>query len=128
MNFRFPKTLLILIACLAFVSQVMASTMMSYHMMSNGCAGHAESQDMSMMDHSHHAMMAESVESEDTSANSCCASVCKCFTSGCSNFTVLMSGIHNSLTADELSLPIHSRSNLALSQPPSSLYRPPIFS
>ncbi len=115
--------------CLAFVGQAMASTMMSYHMMSMGCMkGQEQSQDMPMMDHSNHAMMAESSNGNEATFDNCCANTCSCFTSGCSSFTVFMSDTENALSVDALSFKILSHSNLAQKQQPTSLFRPPILS
>ena len=51
-SLNFPKTLMVLLVCLTFVGQAMASTIMSYHMMSMGVKGVQEQlQNMPMMDH-----------------------------------------------------------------------------
>ena len=66
MIFNFSKTLMVLILCLAFVGQAMASTVMSYHMISMKVMnGQEQSQDMSMMDHGKHSMMTDSSSSAE---------------------------------------------------------------
>lgn len=125
---------MVLLVCMAFVGQTMASTIMPYQMMSmTGMNGTEQSQDMKMMDHSNHNMVSDTSSSSDTYENSeestedCCTQTCNCFISGCSSVAVFMNGAGN-LPIVDLSSKILSNSNLALSQVPTSLYRPPILS
>lgn len=139
MIFKFPKTLMVLLLCLTFVGQAMASTVMSYHMMSMGnMNGQAQSQQSSNMDHSGHHMMNVSTAATsgsnssgiDSSANSskdCCEKNCNCFTGGCASIAVLSKNMANDPVMD-FSAKITSVSSLAQSQRLSSLYRPPILS
>ena len=61
MNSNLSKTLMVLLVCLTFVGQSVASTVMSYHMMSmKGNSGQEQMQNMSMMDHIDHSMMSHS--------------------------------------------------------------------
>jgi len=130
-TFNLSKTLMVLLVCLTFVGQAMASTMMSYHMMSmTGMNEQEQSQNMPMMDHSNHNMVSETSDtstSSDESAEDCCVKTCSCFTGGCSSVATFMKGISNSPIVD-LSSKILSYSRLAQSQQPTSLYRPPILS
>lgn len=126
MNLNLSKTLMVLLICLTFVGQAMASTIMSYHMMSMKVAnGQEQSHDMSMMDHSSHNMMSESSDDEDS--EDCCAKTCSCFTGGCSSLATLMKDTDNSLIINSSSK-ISSYLLLAQSQQLTSLYRPPILS
>ena len=149
MIFNFPKTLMVLLLCLTFVGQAMASTVMSYHMMSMGnMNGQAQTQQSSNMDHSGHHMMNVSTEATsgsnssaidssasnssdiDSSANSskdCCEKNCNCFTGGCASIAVLSKNMVNDPVMD-FSAKITSVSSLAQSQRLTSLYRPPILS
>ncbi|MFT6900492.1 MAG: hypothetical protein ACJAXS_000658 [Colwellia sp.] len=132
MTFKLSKTLIVVLACMAFVSQAMASTIMSYHMM-NMKVMNEQSQDMSMMVHSDHNMVAapdslEESETTDKSVKDCCDSTCKCFTGGCSMIIALMRNVTDNGLIVNFSFKIFSSSHLALSQQPSSLYRPPILS
>jgi hypothetical protein len=127
-NSNFSKTLMVLLVCLTFVGQAVASTVMSYHMMSmKGNSGQEQMQNMSMMDHSDHSMMSHSSDDSDEAEDDCCVKSCSCFTGGCSSIATLMKDTGDSLFID-LSSKIFSYSNLAQSQSSSSLYRPPILS
>ena len=125
----FSRTLMVLFLCLAFVGQVMASTIMPYHMMSmNGMSGQEQPHDMSKMDHSGHSMTSDSnFDTSEESSDDCCVKTCSCFTSGCSSVALLIKNLSNDSITD-LSPKISSTSSLALSQELSSLYRPPILS
>lgn len=126
-NLNLSKTLMVMLICLTFVGQAMASTIMSYHMMSmKVTSGQNQSHDMSMMDHSSHNMMSESSDGEESSED-CCAKTCSCFTGGCSSLATLMKDTDNSLIIG-LSSKISSYLSLAQSQQLTSLYRPPILS
>ena len=133
-TFKFSNTLMVLLVCMAFVGQTMASTIMPYQMISmTGMNGKAQSQNMKMMDHSNHNMVSETSGSSDTDENSeestedCCTQTCSCFIGGCSSVAVFIKGAGNAPIVG-LSSKILSYSNLALSQVPTSLYRPPILS
>jgi hypothetical protein len=126
-TFDFPKTLLVLLVFLTFVGQAMASTIMSYHMMSMaGMKGQEQSQDMPMTDHSNHKMMSES-DCDDSASEVCCVKTCSCFSGGCSSITTLMKYSGNSPIIDSSSK-IPSYLLLEQSQQSTSLYRPPILS
>ncbi|WP_269447175.1 CopL family metal-binding regulatory protein [Colwellia sp. PAMC 20917] len=128
MTFNFPKTLLVLLVCLAFVGQAMASTLMSYHMMSMKVMNDQEqSQDMSMMDHSKHKMANDSSSDSETSEDDCCVQACSCFTGSCSSLATLLKYAGSNPIID-LSSKIPSYLSLAQSQQSTSLYRPPILS
>ena len=107
MTLNCSKTLIVLLACLTFVGQAMASTMMSYQMLSMiSMSSHSQdmSQDMPMMDHSNHNMSGT-----------------------CSNVATFMNNFnHNLMIVNPTKILNYSR--VAISQQPSSLYRPPILS
>jgi len=119
---------MVLLICVAFVGQAMASTVMSYHMMKmEGMNAQEQSHDMSKMDHSNHKMMSEPSEADSSSSEDCCVKTCSCFAGGCSSLATLVKDLsHNPII--DLSSKISSYLPLALSQQPTSLYRPPIFS
>ena len=128
MTFNFSKTLMVLLICLTFVGQAVASTIMSYHMMSmKVMSGQEQTQSMSMIDHSDHSMMNHASDDSDESTEDCCVKPCSCFTGGCSSIATLMKDTNDNLFID-LSTKILSYSHLAQSQQPTSLYRPPILS
>ncbi len=127
------KTLIVLLACLTFVGQAMASTMMSYQMLSM-LSMSSHSQDMPMMDHSNHNMSGNSSdnsfgmdESAENNFEDCCSTICKCYMGGCSNVATFMNNFnHNLMIVNPTKILNYSR--VAISQQPSSLYRPPILS
>jgi len=119
-----PKTLMVLLLCLAFISQVMASTVMSYQMMNmKGMSMQEQPHERSKMDHRGHQMMNDS----DESTEECCSSTCNCSTSGCSSIAIFNKDISRSLAIGFASK-IMSVSRSPVSQPLTSLYRPPILS
>ena len=136
------KTSIVLCVCLAFVGQAMASTIMSYQMismMNMSSQSAEESQNMmTMMDHSNHNMSAKSsgvssaksssVDDSDESSNQdCCNSICQCYTGGCSNVATIMNSLAPNLFIDNPDK-ILNTSRVALRQQSNSLYRPPILS
>lgn len=129
MSFNFPKTLMVLLLCLTFVGQALASTVMSYHMMSmKGMSTQEQSHDMSKMDHSGHHMTSDSTSNtSEESTDDCCVQTCSCFTGGCSSIATLVKDSDSNPIID-LSSKIPSYLSLAQSQQPTSLYRPPILS
>tara|TARA_R110002050_G_scaffold80451_1_gene172058 strand:- start:1921 stop:2337 length:417 start_codon:yes stop_codon:yes gene_type:complete len=127
-SLNFPKTLMVLLVCLTFIGQAMASTIMSYHMMSMGIkVDQEQSHNMPMMDHSNHNMISDSSEGDDSSSEDCCVKTCSCFTGGCSSLATLMKDSDSNPIID-LSSKIPSYLPLVQSQQPTSLYRPPILS
>lgn len=123
----FTKILMVMLMSLTFLGQAMASTVMSYHMMSMKVMNEqGASHNMSEMDHSNHLMSVDS-DTEDGSDEDCCAKSCNCFTGSCSNFVSLSKYSDNDLIID-FSSKITSYAELAQSQLLSSLYRPPILS
>lgn len=133
-TFSFPKILMVLLLCLTFVGQAMATTVMSYHMISMGnMNGQSQSEQSVNMEHNgHHMMNVSTADSSDmnSSANSsknCCEKNCNCFTGGCVSIAVLSKNMANDPVMD-FSAKITSVSSLAQSQGLTSLYRPPILS
>ena len=120
---------MVLLVCLTFVGQALASTVMSYDMMCMpGMSGQEQLQDMPMMDHSSHNMLSETADNVETSAQDCCTKTCQCFTGGCSSVAVFMKTAGNVAVAELSSKQIPWYSRLAQSPQPTSLYRPPILS
>lgn len=132
MAFNFSKALIVLLICVAFIGQTMASTIMPYHMMSMmEMNGQEQSQNMPMLDHRSHNMAPEiSADSYSSkkSMEDCCSKTCNCFTGSCSNVAAFMKDTVGNEAITHLSSKILSYSSLALSQQPTSLYRPPILS
>lgn len=129
MTFNFPKTLMVLLLCLTFVGQTLASTVMSFHMMNmKGMSAQGQSYNMSKMDHSGHHMASDStVDESEKSSEDCCVKTCSCFTGGCSSVAALDEYVSNDPIID-FSAKINSISTLIQSQQLTSLYRPPILS
>ncbi|WP_241238917.1 CopL family metal-binding regulatory protein [Colwellia sp. Arc7-635] len=129
MSFNFPKTLMVLLFCLTFVGQALASTVMSYHMVSmKVMTGQVQSDDMAKMGHSGHHMASDSTsKTSEESTDDCCVKNCSCVTGGCSNIVTLLRDTGSNPIID-LSSKISSYISLVQSQQPSSLYRPPILS
>lgn len=115
---------------MAFVCQTVAASVMSYHMMSmKGMSQQTQVQDMSEMDHSHHAMVDNTdLDNSEKTSKSCCTSSCDCFTGGCSTSVALIKVMSHIFIMDDFSSRIASVSTLALSQRLTSLYKPPILS
>lgn len=129
MTFNLSKRLMVLLVCLTFVGQTMASTAMSYHMMSmKVMSGQEQSQDMSMMDHSKHKMMSMDSDNSDSKSEDCCDKSCNCMASGCSSISAMLQDIKQNTQPIYLSSKINFHSNLTASQQQKSLYRPPILS
>jgi len=127
---------MVLLICLTFFGQAMASTVMSYHMMSmeNMKSMHQQQSDdsnqkvsMPMMDHTQHVMSNDFIDESESTDDDCCDSFCNCFTSGCSPLFSIHRNINNDVVVDIAAkiyaLPVHIQSQL-----PTSLYRPPILS
>lgn len=116
------KALMVLLLCLIFVGQVMATSLMPYQMM-NTVDTQAQAHDMAMMAHSSDQMVSD----VDNLTMDCYENDCACFIGGCSTVALLTNIIDTELvvTATEK---IKSIASLALSQQLTSLYRPPILS
>lgn len=141
------KTSIVLIVCMAFVGQAIASTIMSYQMLSmmnmmnmssalntELASDSAPQNMMSMMDHSMHDMSGNSSDmslntsgSDESSSQDCCNNNCQCYTGGCSNVATIMNNVAPNLTMVN-SDKIRNISSVVLSQQTTSLYRPPIIS
>lgn len=128
-SLNFSRTLMILIICLTFVGQAMASAVMPYQMMSmTGMSMQGQSNNMSMMDHSSHSMTSDVISSDsEESSEDCCTQTCNCYTSGCSTVAALIKDVSTAPIV-AFSAKINSLSHLAQSQQQTSLYRPPILS
>lgn len=116
---------MVLLLCLIFIGQSMASISMFYNMTAmQSMAG------MSSMKGMHHMMEEADGSAHDMSTMStedCCAQECDCSTSGCST----VSAFSTSMTyppAFAIENKITSPNSLTASQTLTSLYRPPILS
>lgn len=129
MAFNLSKTVMVLLLCLIFVGQAMASTVMSCHMMSmESVNGQAQAHVMSTMAHSAHSMVNNSTSDElEKSTEDCCEKNCNCFTGGCSSIAMLNKNLNTNLVI-EFPTKITSVASLTTSQRLTSLYRPPIIS
>jgi hypothetical protein len=129
---------MVLLICLTFIGQTMASTVMPYQMMSmEGMTMQGMSHtDMSMMQHSAHDMSGKVLLTDSSAPETsgsekqnedCCSTTCKCFTGGCSSLATLPKEL-TPVAFGYFSPKIHSISNLAFRLASTSLYRPPILS
>lgn len=116
--------MMVLLLCLIFIGQSMASMSMFYKMTSMQAMVK-----MSSMQSTHH-MMADDGSAHDMNAmttDDCCAQECDCLTNGCSTVSAFSKIIPYTpvfATASKITL----TNALNISQTPSSLYRPPILS
>ncbi len=126
---------MVLLICLTFVGQAMASTVVSYHMMNmQTVSSQGMSHNMADMEHcadndnkvkSSNKAQSAALDDTATSTDDCCAKTCNCFTGSCSTVAALIKDI-NTAANDDFSAKILSTSSLAKSQQLTSLYRPPI--
>tara|TARA_R110002167_G_scaffold207882_2_gene411943 strand:- start:880 stop:1248 length:369 start_codon:yes stop_codon:yes gene_type:complete len=122
---------MVLLLCLTFVGQTLASTVMPYQMAGMmGMSGPEQSRDMSKMDRSGYSMTSDAtLDTLEKSIDDCCAkNMDRCFTGGCSFFAVLIKDISQQTIRNVFLSKISYVSNLELIKTPSSLYRPPILS
>lgn len=124
---KFHSTFMVLLLCVAFVGQAVASNVMAYHMLAMKSMNVAEtSHSMPMMDHSHHAMMSETSDNTNSETENCCYQTCECFTGSCTSAIALLNDSGSSAfinTFDKTLILSTSLQNQSL----KSLYRPPIF-
>ncbi|KGJ90875.1 hypothetical protein GAB14E_0539 [Colwellia psychrerythraea] len=118
------KAIMVLLLCLTFLGQVMATSLMPYQMMSMNADNKQEQpHNMAMMVHSADQMASDG----DNPTMDCCANDCSCLIGGCSTLALL-----TKISQTELNLTSSSKilsiATLALSQHLTCLYRPPIFS
>ncbi len=140
---------MVLLLCLIFIGQSMASMTMFYKMTSMQSMSNMS--EMSSMTNSHHGMIKVNAASEhmnvmansddcneeeeekantdcrSTTNDECCAQECDCLTSGCSTISAF-STILNYTPEIAIASKISSLSPLLISQALTSLYRPPILS
>ena len=118
------KTVMVVLLCLIFLGQSMASMSMFYNMVSMQAMTKAPS-----TSNTHH-MMAANDSAHDMAAmttDDCCAQECDCLTSSCSTvsaFSAIITYTPIFATTTKIAL----TKVLTVSQTPSSLYRPPILS
>lgn len=124
----FINKTLVLLLCLIFIGQSMASMTMFYSMTSMQSMA-----DKSSITSSHHNMSVMSDCDKATTAYSttatkdCCAQECDCLTSGCSTASAFTTVIHY-IPEIAIANKIASATTLVTSQTPTSPYRPPILS
>lgn len=135
------KTMMVILLCLIFIGQSMASMTMFYSMTSMQSMA-----EMSLMKSAHHTMenieklahhmsnksdCDEEVMTKTTcssmSSESCCEQECDCLTSGCSPVSAF-SMIINYTPVFATPSKINSPNAITASQTLTSLYRPPILS
>ena len=132
------KTVMVLLLCLIFIGQSMASMTMFYGMTAMQ-TGTQSISGMTSMKASHHnmsemagcdeemMMATASIACSTASTEDCCAQECDCLTSGCSTASAFTAVIHYTPEV-AISHKITSAPTLVTSQTPTSLYRPPILS
>ncbi len=130
------KILLSLCVCLSFVGQAMASTVMSYHMVSmqtnhtysSEKVAHDVANPMAIMN-SDTTSMANMTDCEESESNSekCCPAECNCAASGCTNF-VALAQMDDGISLTAFNGKIKSTVCNTQSQKFTYLYRPPILS
>lgn len=117
--------MMVLLLCLIFIGQSMASMSMFYKMTSMQAMAK-----MSSMNITHHMMAKADGSAHDMNpmtTDDCCAQECDCLTNGCSTvsaFSTIIPYTPVFATASKITL----ANTLNVSQTPSSLYRPPILS
>jgi len=114
------KTILIMLFLLTFVSQAMASSIMSYEMTAMQWQDSQSMTQMSSMPNMMHDM-----SNDETSSDDCCSQSCDCLISGCSTVAL----VNDIFPQQQVSRVITDFDLLALfiyNQFPKSLYRPPI--
>jgi len=126
MSTFFNKTVLVMLLCLIFIGQSMASSTMFYKMTAMSTMGKmSHTSNMKMNSMNHFSSDATHVNSESTST-ACCKQECKCSASGCS-VPSAFSTSHTSAIL-ESATKILSHTAILPEQALSSLYRPPILS
>jgi hypothetical protein len=135
------KTMMVLLLCLIFIGQSMASMSMFYSMtsmqsMTKMSSVKSTQHKMQEPDSSTHNMSNMPDCDEENMADNtcdtmttedCCAQECDCLTTGCSTISAF-STIINSTPLFATASKIHLPNTLTLSQTLTSLYRPPILS
>ena len=128
MSTIFNKTVMVILLCLIFIGQSMASSTMFYKMAAMSTMKSISHTDM--IESNMHASMGHgvtNVDSNETNAMDCSKQECKCSVNGCS-VPSAFSEILITRATIELATKIHSHSNILPEQALSSLFRPPIFS
>jgi hypothetical protein len=114
------KTLLIMLLLLTFVSQSMASSIMSYEMtamkLDNTHTMSAMSHNMPMMD--------ATADINDVNKN-CCGQHCDCYTGGCASAALVGDILVQQVTVSAVTS-FYIPTVFTYNQFPKSLYRPPI--
>ncbi len=124
----FNKTVMVIMLCLIFIGQSMASSIMFYKM--TAMSTMVNMSDVGTVNTSMHVNMAhdmESVDSNKSTPANCCKQECQCFASGCST----PSAFSKTFTTDVLitsATKIHCHNEMILEQALTSLFRPPISS
>jgi len=132
------KTVMVILLCLIFIGQSMASMTMFYGMASMSTMNAKSSmaavhQQMSASDEGMvsnsdcHTEMVKSINDDTTTNDDCCAQECDCLTNGCSTVSAFFANTNYSAES-AISSKITSNHFLFSSQALTSLYRPPIIS
>lgn len=131
MAFLFNKTVLVIMLCLIFVGQSMASVTMFYEMAAMSSSKstvhskmNASKPAMRSMSHCDENSIKESPDSQ--TKEQCCSQDCQCFTGSCSTASAFSKFIaYSGITTT--SVKITSINHNPLTQTLPSLYRPPIL-
>jgi hypothetical protein len=126
------KITLLMLLLLTFISQAMASSLMSYKMIANDISFKntqtVSSNNISSQHRMHDEIATLSDEEKDAHhSKECCSKNSTCLIVGCAA-TTLTSKLFIQQVIISSSIKYISYTELALSQQPKSLYRPPIFS
>jgi len=122
------KTSLVLLVCLTFVGQSMASAVMPYQMMNMKGMNTEQTHNMENMTQGSHPMSTDSIANDPDEEEGCCAKTCNCCIGGCSSVATLNKAIIIDNLIFDYPAKIHSITSLVQSQHLTSLYRPPILS
>lgn len=137
MVLTFRNFIMVILLCLTFVGQTLATTVMPYNMVNmKSMAEHQQPKTLQVMKSigtnchemsDDRVMTPEDISPSQQENSSCCAQSCHCLSGSCTNFLVLIKNSINRLTVD-YSSKITSIYGLKKSQVLTSLFKPPIIS
>lgn len=126
MCLQFSKVLMILLVCLTFLGQAMASTVMTYNMISMKATGmQAQVENMTTMPHCNNMKRGSN---STQSIKDCCSYGCNCLTVGTASFLLPVNPSFNSIITIYLPLKITSTDQVLPTLIHTSPYKPPIIS
>ena len=124
--------LTVTLLCSAFIGQSLASTVMSYEMLSNSVPNKVKNSGSSTRKMKHcmkniaDVSLANGVITNEKTMSKCCADTCQCLMAGCANTAILVQLTPGIITTEH-AIKIQRATELFFNQVPSSLYRPPII-